>query len=100
MRRTRLIKIDIEGAERPVLESILDNLELHSSECEIAAELSPANSDVLHKLEAHGFHAYEMLNDCTDRPFLERRIQHPRRFTGSVERLTDFMFSRWEVETL
>jgi FkbM family methyltransferase len=99
-RRVRLIKIDIEGAERPVLQSILDNLAIYPLDCEIAAELSPANGDFLATLKSHGFHAYELPNDCTDRPFLERRIEHPRRFTGTIEKLTDFVFSRRDMPIL
>jgi FkbM family methyltransferase len=39
--RTRLIKIDIEGTEPPVVERLLDTLDLYSPELAVAVEANP-----------------------------------------------------------
>jgi FkbM family methyltransferase len=40
LRRTRLIKIDVEGGEIPILEHILETIDLYSHDVEIIVELS------------------------------------------------------------
>lgn len=94
MARARLIKIDIEGAEPPVIRSILENLDLYSDECEIALEVSPANSGLLTAMSAVGFKAYKLESDNSDRFYLSGKAISPVPFSGSVTEMTDFIFSR------
>jgi FkbM family methyltransferase len=92
--RVRLIKIDIEGAEQPVIQSILENLDLYGSECEIALEVSPASTGILAAMAVHGFKAYELESDNSDRFYMSGRAISPTAFSGAVTRMTDFIFSR------
>ena len=97
---TRLIKIDIEGAEEPVIRSILENIDLYNPQCEIVAEISPASAGIIADMESHGFHAYELANDYTDRTYVNRKPQLPVRFKGPMQGQSDFIFSRRDVSAL
>jgi FkbM family methyltransferase len=92
--RVRLIKIDIEGAEQPVVRSILENLSLYSSDCEIALEVAVASNGIFADMAAHGFKAYELQNDYSDKFYMSRITSSPSPFSGTVTKLTDFIFSR------
>jgi FkbM family methyltransferase len=90
----RIIKIDVEGAEPPILRSILENLNRYSPNCEVAAEISVDNEDVLAFMRRHGFNAYIMENDYSDGAYIRRVECVPVRFEGALTAQADFIFSR------
>ena len=98
--RVRLVKIDIEGAERPVIESILEHLDLYGPDCEIAVEVSVENNDLFAVMAARGFKAYQLKNDYSDEAYIGRHTQSPIAFTGTIKTLSDFIFSRRDVDIL
>jgi FkbM family methyltransferase len=100
MARCRLIKIDIEGAEPPVVRSILENIGLFAKECEIAVEVSIQNADLLDAFGRAGFHAYYLENEYPDATYIRQRLMAPRRFRGKIEKQSDFIFSRRAKDTL
>jgi FkbM family methyltransferase len=92
--RCRLIKIDIEGAEPPVVKSILENIDLYGRDCEIAVEVSVENGDVLDSFSRAGFNAYLLENVYQDAPYIRGTVKPPIRFTGLLVEQSDFIFSR------
>lgn len=98
--RTRLIKIDVEGAEPPILRSILENLDRYSRDCEIAAEVSVDNEDVLALMHGYGFNAYMVENDYSDAAYIGRVVRSPVRFDGTLTTQADFIFSREDRPSL
>ena len=100
MARCRLIKIDIEGAEPPVVRSILENIGLFANACEVAVEVSVQNADLLEAFERAGFHAYYLENEYPDANYVRQRLMAPRRFKGKIEKQSDFIFSRRDQESL
>lgn len=100
MAACRLIKIDIEGAEPPVVRSIMENIDLYSHGCEIAVEISVENADLLAAFEGAGFHAYFIENEYKDAPYIRQRITPPKRFSGSITKQSDFVFSRRDMAQL
>lgn len=64
-RTGRLMKIDVEGAEAPILHDILDHLDKFSPELEIIVEMSSSTDDgaaVFARMAQAGFHAYGIAN--------------------------------------
>jgi FkbM family methyltransferase len=70
-KRCRLIKIDVEGAESPILESLLANLGRLGKRTEIVVEICPDEVtdrfgsiyEFLRRLRSSGYAAYELKND-------------------------------------
>jgi FkbM family methyltransferase len=60
--RVRFIKIDIEGSEAPVLNTILDLLPCLPDDLIIASEVSPASADYVARFATAGFRAYAIRN--------------------------------------
>jgi FkbM family methyltransferase len=64
---TRLIKIDIEGGEVPVVERLLDTLALYSPELAVAVEANPIENpewtELFERFRAEAFKAYDLGND-------------------------------------
>src|SRR5258706_2955772 len=100
MSRCRLIKIDIEGAEPPVVRSILENIALYSSNCEIAVEVSIENTALLDDFTRAGFYPYFMENNYSDAPYVRQKVTAPVRFTGKIVAQSDFVFSRADRDFL
>jgi len=109
MRRARLIKIDVEGAEMPILENILSHINSFSDELEIVAELSALKRGHSHwaqlavdSFRSAGFRAY-LVENIYDIGFESRwnKVVPPtllRELTFSEE--IDVVFSRSESDTL
>lgn len=100
MARARLIKIDIEGAEGPVIRSFLETIKFYGAACELAVEVSPDSQWVLTEMERHGFHAYQIANDYSDRDYISRTVRPPERHQGLLEEQADFVFSRRDTDYL
>lgn len=109
MRRARLIKIDIEGAEAPVLNSIIDKIDAYGSECEIVAEISPSEFEyygdtaakVIQRFKTLGFHSYCLHNDYAPSAYFNPGTPlRPTRIHDVPETQTDIVFSRIDADTL
>ena len=61
-RRVRLIKVDVEGSEAPILSGILEMLPDLPDDLIIAAELCPASAEHVIRFVAAGFRAYAISN--------------------------------------
>src|SRR5262249_50856820 len=105
----RLIKIDVEGAEWPVLLGIAPLLKASRDDLEVVLEIHPGQlaqqgkrtEDILAVFGAAGFHAYKLTNGYWALsylpPYEDRR---PRRLQGPVQRETQLVFSRRDAEVL
>lgn len=100
MSRLRLVKIDIEGAEGPVIESILENIARYPAHCEFAIEVSPVSAWIIKAMRDAGFHPYLMANDYSDRDYLAVAARRPARYRGELTEQSDFIFSRLDTDHL
>jgi FkbM family methyltransferase len=100
--RVRLVKIDVEGAELPILENILEHIDAFSAQVEIVAEISPeALRDAGTSFEAvaarfaeRGFAWYVLQNDYGLRAYLDPVPGPPVRGTEAPTSHVDVLFSR------
>lgn len=87
MAKASLIKINVEGMERSVLDSIFNNLEMCSSELEIIFEASPGEnvvgdrsfSKILDDFRQTGYNAFEIPNSYSAKSYISascERIAH------------------------
>jgi FkbM family methyltransferase len=109
--RARLIKIDVEGFEGPVVRGLLPFLGSCRSDLEIVMEVNGMDtpdgeetSDIVRQFGALGFHAYEIANGEKDNPYLKavRSPQRPRRVhtdTGH-DHEAELIFSRVDAPSL
>lgn len=110
LRRARIIKIDVEGAEGVVLASLAPMLDQLRPECEIVVEISPerlaATGNSADRLLApfteYGLHPYKLVNPYVPEffPELIRRPAKPTRITDAIETQTDIVLSRIDADTL
>jgi FkbM family methyltransferase len=56
------IKVDVEGAEKPVLDDILENAGRFKKPLTVVAEVAPANADMIGKFADAGFRCYFLEN--------------------------------------
>ena len=83
MAKASLIKIDVEGMERPVLDSILNNLEMYSPELEIIFEASPGElvvgdrsfSKILDDFKQTGYNAFEIPNSYNAKSYISANCE-------------------------
>ncbi len=100
MARVRLLKIDIEGAEPPVLQHLLDRLSLYSAKMDIIVEASPEDDyeawkNVFGRLTEAGFSAWEIDNSYELEWYLKWRKPKPlRRSDGAPGRQQDLLLTR------
>lgn len=105
----RLIKMDIEGAERLVLPDIGPLLRSSRVDLELIVEFHPQYltepsrhaEDLVQLLNAAGFHAYRLENDYWPfRHFKNQASKRPVRLQGPIEGETVIVFSRKDSELL
>jgi FkbM family methyltransferase len=95
----KLIKIDIEGGELPVLERLVDTLHLYGPEMRLLVEMSEDASGrsraVFDKLLAAGFRAYEVENDYSLSSYLRWPSRKAPKNIGDLPKnQTDVFFER------
>jgi FkbM family methyltransferase len=118
LRTTRLVKIDVEGAESSVLRGLLPAIDLLPPVAEIVVELSPQRSTqvsaqmstptanaggdaVLELLTSHRYVPYLLPNDYDPSGYIGFRPGAGlRRFEGPVTERTDVVFSRFDGRLL
>lgn len=81
MKRVRLIKIDVEGAEVAILDNLLDNIEDFPASMDVIAELAvedvEGSSRVFNRMTQAGYYAYAIENDYEKGRYLSNRPLSP-----------------------
>ncbi len=100
-KRTRLIKIDIEGAEPPVVERLLDTLDLYSPDLAVAVEANPIENpewvQLFVRFRAAGFRAYDLGNDYDWVKLMDGVDAEPKLVAALPAAQTDLLFTRAEL---
>lgn len=100
MQRLRLIKMDVEGAEPPILRHILANIAAYPPTMDIVVEASPDDDrmawlDAFERLRAAGFSAWAIDNDYELEWYLRwRRPAALKRVEALPDRQQDLLFTR------
>jgi FkbM family methyltransferase len=98
LRRVRLVKIDIEGSEPPVVRSMLDNLHLYSGRMELVVEASASAEwqSLFDRFRAAGFTAYAIPNNYAIEDYMRHRDEsaEPARLSVLPTVQTDMLFTR------
>ncbi|WP_282685942.1 MULTISPECIES: FkbM family methyltransferase [unclassified Streptomyces] len=107
---TRIIKIDVEGAEAAAVRGLLPALAHLPDNAELVVEVAPrlfakqgeSATGIIDILSENGFHAYTLTNDYdpTTYPRTMRHPQPPVRCTTVPEEMTDLVFSRTDADHL
>ena len=108
---TRLIKIDVEGLEGPVVRGLLPILGACREDLEIVLEVNgqatpkgERTSDIVRELVDHGFHTYEFVNDDEKDTYLKaiKAPQRPRRIDEDAEfdHEANLIFSRVDAPSI
>ncbi len=85
LRRARLIKIDVEGAEPPILLDLLSVADSLRRDVEIVVEITPEDmqqfgittAEIFERYKAAGFNAYLLENSYLDGAYVERHVPQP-----------------------
>ena len=97
--KIRLVKIDIEGGEIPLLERLITTLDLYPSDMRLVVEMSNEDSGrskvIFDALIAAGFKAYALSNDYTIGAYIKKRPPEPPSAIGHIPQVqTDILFKR------
>ena len=96
--RLRLIKMDIEGGEMPVMRRLLDTLELYPDYLSLIVEVSPSDEwhDVFQRMLSAGFSAYFIENSYSRQWYIKQRHElTPLRPLDSLPNYqSDILFTR------
>lgn len=106
--RVRLIKIDVEGAELPILLDLLEHLDAYSPRMELVVEVAPDEmraagvpvESLVERFAARGFHWYVLENHHDPRAYFDARPRPAVRGTTIPTSRTDVVFSREDAATL
>ncbi|MFC7263063.1 FkbM family methyltransferase [Streptomyces lutosisoli] len=110
LRRARLIKIDVEGAEAAVVRGLTPTLDRLPPDAEVVIEVSPGRlakqgdsvADVISPLLQRGFHLYRIDNEYAPHSYPSAVIHPavPVRWRKPVTDECDLVFSRIDAEKL
>jgi len=96
--RVRLIKIDIEGGEVPVLRHLLENLPLFPESMALIVEISPSKEwdELFARLLDAGFAAYSISNSYDRSYYIAHRndLVAPEKIVDAPLEQTDVLFTR------
>lgn len=108
--RTRIIKIDVEGAELSVIKSLLPILNKFSKDMEIVVEISPSRlieqgfsvDSLLSIFDSEGYMPYEIANDYSTESYVSfvanKKFISPKRIRGNITSQTDVLFSKHKYD--
>lgn len=98
MRRTALIKIDIEGGEIALIQDILEHIERFSEQVSVAVEVSDTADrswdGLFERFLALGFAAYDLRNEYDWLSLLDQPLRPPLKLTSPPHQQTDVLFTR------
>jgi len=100
IRRLRLIKIDVEGAERQIMQSLIDKLTMYPPDMDIIVGVSPdedydAWKGIFRRLQSAGFAAFEIENFYDVAWYLGWKLPAPfKRVSDMPKRQEDLLFTR------
>ncbi|HEY9331996.1 MAG TPA: FkbM family methyltransferase [Streptomyces sp.] len=107
---TRVVKIDVEGAEAAAIRGLVPALPYLRADAELVVEVTPrllakqgeSAAAVIATLREHGFHPYRLINDYNPATYPQamRRPQSPIRCTTTPKEMTDLVFSRTDADRL
>jgi len=109
MRRIRVIKIDVEGAEARVLDGMMLLLAHARQDLEIVVEIKPRALKeqgrdaraLLAELARHGFHPYHLPNDYSARDYLGATAAPTlKRIRRDLVEQMDVVFSRIDADCI
>jgi FkbM family methyltransferase len=97
--RTRLIKLDVEGAEPPILRHIAERLDDYPGNMEIIVEANTQDdfaawNDVFERLRAAGFAAFAIANRYDVQWYLRWKPTSLTYIEGTPAKRTDVLFTR------
>ena len=98
--RLRLIKMDVEGAEPPILRHLLERLSIYPATMDIVVEATPDDDleawrDVFDRMRAAGFSAWAIDNEYELEWYLRwRRPARLQRVVAMPTRQQDLLFTR------
>jgi FkbM family methyltransferase len=96
--RLRLIKMDIEGGEVPVMHRLLDSLDLYQRSLDVLVEVTPSGEwiEIFKQMQSAGFSAYLIENSYDRDWYLKRRHQlTPLRMISTLpDTQSDILFTR------
>lgn len=93
-KKVSFIKIDIEGAERPVLEEIVNNAGAFADRLTVVAEVNNANLDLVDRFIAAGFRCSVLENFYGFDAYLSGRVDEPKPWSGGRHPSSDLIFER------
>ena len=88
------IKIDIEAAERPVLEEIIANREKFAKRLTIVSEVNDGNLDLVDRFLSAGFRCSVLDNSYNFEAYLSGRTEAPQPWNGVRHPSADLIFER------
>jgi FkbM family methyltransferase len=102
MKRIRLIKIDVEGAEPPILYHLLENLSKYPETMDVVVEMSvddlEARSDVFKRMKDAGFSAYAIPNEYSRERYMIWNQLSPLQMIQTLPNVEqDLLFTRRQV---
>ncbi|MFC5904290.1 FkbM family methyltransferase [Streptomyces zhihengii] len=107
---TRVIKIDVEGAEAAAIRGRLPALPYLRADAELVVEVTPrlrakqgeSAAAIIATLRTHGFHPYTLTNDYDPAtyPRAMRGPQPPIRCTTTPKDMTDLVFAHTDATSL
>ncbi|HET7457767.1 MAG TPA: FkbM family methyltransferase [Gemmatimonadaceae bacterium] len=106
--RVRLLKIDVEGAELPLLRDLLANLDSFPPAMEFVVELSPAAleeggmpvGELLRRFAERGYHWYTLENDYDVHQYFDGGARPAERGRTDPTAQVDVVFSREDAAVL
>jgi FkbM family methyltransferase len=106
LKRARVIKIDVEGAEWSVLTGLAPAFAKLRPDCEIVVEISPDRlraqgvgaDEVLAFMKQHGYGAMTLPNDYSPNAYFHPRPQPPEPIVLPMEADLDIVFTRAGLE--
>ncbi|MFJ5088752.1 FkbM family methyltransferase [Streptomyces sp. NPDC088674] len=111
VRRARVVKIDVEGAEGKAVRGLAPLLGKLRSDAEITVEVTPSRmaelgdsaAELLDTMAAAGFHPYRLPNDYSPGSYpaaIRAPLPPLRRLRGEVTGESDLVFSRVDADVL
>jgi hypothetical protein len=106
LKRARIIKIDVEGAEWSVLTGLAPALEMLRPDCEIVVEISPdrlraqgiSADEVLAFMKRYGSRAMSLPNDYSPHAYFHPQPRPPEPIALPMEADLDIVFTRAGLE--